>query len=109
VTAGGPNLDTKLLEPPKLLSLGFNSSEISIIHDEDCRVMYPSYGTVHVPKHNVTWSTAGFSEFFLKRKLKLHGHDITRGNVVLMPFFTYLVRLPFKPMCFYLDPGYFIR
>lgn len=102
-------MDTKLLEPSKLRELGFSSTEIPVIQGEDCRVMYRSHGTVHVPKQNLTWSTAGFSESFLKRKLKLHGHDIMKGNVVLLPFFTYVVRLPLKPMCFYLDPGYFIR
>lgn len=105
---GGPNLNTNLLTPQSLSKMGFTSEEIALIDEEDCRKKFPGYNIVQVPRQHLNWSFAGFSEYFLKRKMNVHGYHIQNDNVILRPFLNYIVRFPLAPVCMYVHTGYFI-
>lgn len=58
---------------------------------------------------NMTWSTAGYSEILLKRKLQSVGLSMNERvpgkHVGTSSFFTFLVRMPLSFICGYTDPA----
>jgi hypothetical protein len=106
---GGPNLDTRKLNPNHLRSVkGYNQQEILTVQREDCRSKFPEHGLVIAHRLGLNWTTAGYSEFILKRKLQVHGFTIGDGSIMLMPFFMFLVRPPQDLHCYYLEPYHMI-
>lgn len=64
---GGPNLNVNKLLPNNLQAMGYSQQDIEIVHQEDCRNKFPEYHIVNVPRQKLNWSTAGYSEYILKR------------------------------------------
>jgi len=93
----------------ELTKLGFTEAESKVVNGELCVVQYPTgYHLIHDKKNNLYWSMSGFSEYFLKRKLKASGVSLDNDNINFYPFFLFIVRAPLGFVCFYLDPQYFL-
>jgi hypothetical protein len=100
---GGPNFDPDTLSSTYLVELGYNSTEIVYIQQQDCRKLHTMARIVKDQASNKTWSPAGFSEKILKRKLAVHGYSYRAGNLKYIPIFMFLVRFPMQPVCFFLE------
>lgn len=83
---GGPNFNPETAEPESLQRMGFSTPEqAKAVKDALCLTMFhektkSGFSLVHEKKTNTTWTTAGFSEYILKRKLARAGLDTYRGT-----------------------------
>jgi hypothetical protein len=103
---GGPNFNSSILTAHELRRLQYNSTEITAIMKEDCRVKFPDMSIVPNQETNISWSLAGISEYILSRALERQGYEMYRGGLELRPYYMFIVRQAYEPVCFYLGTNY---
>jgi hypothetical protein len=104
---GGPNLDVTTLEESYLRSIGYNDEAIKLVKEEDCRLMYPHHDKIK-ENNGLVWSSAGLSEYLLKRRLAQYGFVIQDGTIKLIPVFMFILRYPLEPLCLYCKTDFLV-
>lgn len=99
---GGPNFDPATASVEGMHQRGFTSEAAqTFVKNELCLQLFPGFHRAVHHKTNSTWSTAGYSEYLLKRKLQGAGIVTYSGNngpfsgrsfVVLFLFPLFIVR-----------------
>lgn len=89
------------LEPSYLTSIGYTGELLQAALQEDCRTMHPQHDKIKEKLTGLVWSTAGLSEFLLKRRLAQHKFVIQDGTIKLISVFMMIMRYPLEPLCLY--------
>lgn len=103
---GGPNLNTSTLHPSYLKTIGYNQTEIELVHQENCFTVFPTDYTSTTD--GILWSESGVSERVLARKLQKHGYVLQLGTIRVLALYLVIMRFPLEPSCNYIHPGYLI-
>ena len=99
---GGPNFDPNTASIEGMIQRGYTSEVAqNFVKSELCVHKFPGFHKVVHKQSNSTWSTSGYSEYLLKRKLLAAGLPLFKGNsgpqsrqsfVILFLFPLFIVR-----------------
>lgn len=107
---GGPNFDVRTVQREALTKRGYSEHEILAALKEDCfnKFEQGGYLVTREKSTNTSWTSAGTSEVYLKRKLKYYGISRDDNTLGFSSFFTFISRYPLNFVCFYIETIYFI-
>lgn len=100
---GGPNFNPNSSTPAALRERGYDHFQIEQVQSELCLNKFINESTGHNPRQNVTWSHAGMSESYMRRRFEFYGFRPNSSTLGFSTFFMATARNPIRFGCYDLN------